>query len=52
MDNTKYTEYDIANVSEEDLKNISELEKSLSTNTKEDIVLIAYKHNNSDQAKA
>lgn len=52
MDSTKYTEYDIADVSEEDLRNISELEKSISTNAKEDIVLIAYKHNHSDQAKA
>ncbi len=52
MENKNYTEYDIADVSEEDLKNISELEKSISTNAKEDIVLIAYKHTPNGKTEA
>jgi hypothetical protein len=44
MEIKNYTNYDIADVTEDDLKNISDLEKSLCSNTKEDIVLIAYKH--------
>jgi hypothetical protein len=51
MEIKNYTNYDIADVTENDLKNISELEKSLSSNTKEDIVLIAYKHIHSDKAE-
>lgn len=52
MDIKNYADYDIANVSDEDLKNICELEKSISSNTKEDVVLIAYKHKNSDSLQS
>ena len=49
MDNKSYKEYDFADVSEEDLRNITSLEKTISTNTHEDIVLIAYKHKHADK---
>jgi hypothetical protein len=51
MEIKNYTNYDIADVTQDDLKSISELEKSLCSNTKEDIVLIAYKHIPSEKAE-
>jgi hypothetical protein len=42
-----YEDYDIAELSTDDLKNITECEKVLSSKTQEDIVLIAYKNKHS-----
>lgn len=44
----KFSGYSIADITEEDIKNITELEKTISGRTKEDIVLIAYKQSNSE----
>lgn len=42
-------DYAIANISEEDIKNITKLEQSLKSKTNQDIVLIAYqKRDNND----
>jgi phosphoenolpyruvate-protein kinase (PTS system EI component) len=50
MEIKDFTDYDIADISEEDLRNICELEKTISTNTKEEVVLIAYKHKPSEKS--
>ncbi len=44
MNSMDFKEYNIADIPDDDLKNITELEKSLSTKTKKDVVLIAYQH--------
>jgi hypothetical protein len=44
MEYKDYTDYSIADIPEEDLNHISELEKSLSSKSNKDIVLIAYQH--------
>jgi hypothetical protein len=46
MENKNYSDYRIADIPEEDLNNISELEKSLSSKSNKDIVLIAYQQSN------
>lgn len=42
-------DYIIANLSEEELKNITELERSLSSRTHKDVVLIAYEKDKTGQ---
>ncbi|ROR27183.1 hypothetical protein EDD66_10797 [Mobilisporobacter senegalensis] len=42
MENKNFEDFNIAKISEEDVKNISELEKTLSSKAENDIVLIAY----------
>jgi len=42
----EYTEYNIAELPEEELTNITELEKSLCLKTNKEVVLIAYQHTN------
>ncbi len=42
MDNKNYTDYCIADISNEDVRSISELEKTISSKVNKDIVLIAY----------
>jgi hypothetical protein len=42
MENKDYADYCIANISNEDVISISELEKVISSNTNKDIVLVAY----------
>lgn len=41
---TRFREYQIADISSNDLKMITDLEQRISNDTKEDIVLIAYHH--------
>lgn len=48
MENTPFSEYQVADISEEELKHISELENQISNSTREHIVLIAYKHCKAD----
>ncbi len=45
-----FKEYNFADLSETELKNITELENNMRTNTKKDIVLIAYEYE--DKAKS
>jgi hypothetical protein len=40
----EYIDYNIADIAEDDLKNITELEKSLSSKVDKEVVLIAYQH--------
>jgi hypothetical protein len=47
-----FKEYEFADISEEDLRNITECEKALCAKAKEDIVLIAYKHQHNERALA
>lgn len=49
MEMKAFNDYDIAEISDEDLEKICELEKAISTNTKDEVVLIAYKHTISDK---
>jgi hypothetical protein len=42
MENKDYTDYCIANISNEDVISISELEKVISSKANKDIVLVAY----------
>jgi hypothetical protein len=44
MKSMDFTNYNIADIPNEDLQNISELEKSLSKKINKDVVLIAYQH--------
>lgn len=46
MENKNYEDFSFANISEEDVKNISELEETLSSKVNNDIVLIAYEQKN------
>ncbi|MDF2904884.1 MAG: hypothetical protein K0R34_205 [Herbinix sp.] len=46
MEIKDYKDYSIANISIEDVSNISELEKMISSKANKDIVLIAYQTNN------
>lgn len=40
----EYNDYNIAEIPEEDLMNITKLENSLSSKTNKEVVLIAYQH--------
>jgi hypothetical protein len=40
-----FDEYTVADISEDDVKTISELERIISAKVKQDIVLVAYKPN-------
>lgn len=44
-------DYCIANISNEEVRNISELEKTISSKTNKDIVLIAYEINKKQKNK-
>lgn len=44
-----FSNYTVANISEEDVQSISELEKAISNNSNQDIVLIAYRSNKTEQ---
>ena len=46
MDTRAFKDYEIAKVTDDDINKISELEKSLCTNTRNDIILIAYQPKN------
>lgn len=46
-----YRDYTFADVSEEDLKKITELEHNIGDHTKEDVILIAYKNNQMNSQK-
>jgi len=41
-------QYDFANLSEEEIKQVNSLEKTISTEKGEEIILIAYKENDHD----
>ena len=43
-DKSSFKDYRFADVSEEDLKRITELEHNIGDSTKEDVILIAYKN--------
>ncbi len=45
MEIKDFKDYCIANISNEDISNISELEKTISSKSNKDIVLIAYQTN-------
>lgn len=45
-----FKDYTVASISEEDVQNISRLEKSINDKTNQDIVLIAYQPNNKAKA--
>lgn len=44
MESKGYQDYCIAQLKEEDIKNITELEDTIRENTNREIVLIAYQH--------
>ena len=44
MDSKDFSEYIIADISEEDLTDISRLEQTLCSKTNKEVVLIAYQH--------
>lgn len=46
-----FRDYRIADITEDELRQITDLEKTISSNTHDDIVLIAYKNCNIDAKK-
>ncbi|MDD3173782.1 MAG: hypothetical protein PHF63_09000 [Herbinix sp.] len=50
MEIKDFKDYTVANISEEDVLTISQLEKSISNKTNNDIVLIAYQPQNKAKA--
>ncbi|MDF2512402.1 MAG: hypothetical protein K0S04_2268 [Herbinix sp.] len=46
-----FNDYQFANVSEADLKKITELEHNIGDSTKEDVILIAYKNSQMNTQK-
>lgn len=51
MEIKEYKDYCIADITNEDVSKISELEKAISSKANKDIVLIAYQTNHEDDSK-
>lgn len=49
MDHKSIHDYSVANISDDDVRAISQLEKTLSDKTNQDIVLIAYQPNKMEE---
>lgn len=49
MENMKFNDYNIAEISKNNVTDILELEKTLSQNANKEIVLIAYQHTSNDK---
>jgi hypothetical protein len=50
MENKSFNDYSVAHISQEDIQTISNLEKTLSDKSNQDIVLIAYQPNKKAKA--
>lgn len=50
-DKSTFRDYSFADVSDEDLKKITELEHNIGAGTKNDVILIAYKNCHMDSQK-
>ncbi len=50
-DKSTFRDYNFADVSEEDLKKITELEHTIGNSAKEDVILIAYKNSQMNSQK-
>lgn len=52
MDKISFDNYEVAKISEDDKRKIAELEKSISSSLRKDVVLIAYESKSKDTGRS